>query len=377
MVKEFEKYNLKSLGWAIALTEVVLWTIALNIYFFIFDGNEDARIEHLNYLWLLLFVPAFAVLWYADAARKNKTILRYANATQLKKLSPSFNTVTHYIHYFLIRNGLFFLIIAFSNPQYGKGKAEAKRQGVDLMIALDVSNSMLAEDIGNDMNRLRFAKLAIEQLINKLKGDRIGLIVFAGDAFVQIPLTNDYAAAKLFLSSVSTDMLTAQGTAIGRAIDKGISSFDLKSPSKKAIIVISDGENHEDNAIEAAQLAKQNKVQVHTIGIGSPNGAPIPNYVNGLRSGVRSDAEGNTIITKLNQQMLIEVADAAGGIYVKSSKKQFGLDILFTEINKLEKKEYETVAYTDYDDQFNYFLWMAFILLVIDFGLAYLPVIKK
>jgi len=361
----------------VVITEVVFWTISLNIYFFIFDKGDEARLENSTYLWFFLIIPAFAIFWIFNTIAKNKIIQRFATVEKLSVLSPRYSNTVRFIQYFLIRNGLFFLLIGLTNPQYGLGKMEAKRNGIDLIIALDVSNSMLAEDMGPNGDRLTNAKRAIERLISQLKGDRIGLIVFAGDAFVQIPLTNDYGAAKLFLSAVSTDMLSAQGTAIGKAIDKSVESFDMKSTTQKAIIVISDGENHEDDAVAAVQNAVNNKIKVYTIGVGSANGSPIPQYVNGVKAGVKRDVEGNTVITKLNQQMLIELASVGNGVYVKTTKSNFGLDKLFAEINKIEKKTYDTVDYTDYDDQFYYFLWIALAFLAVEFSIGYLPLLKQ
>lgn len=375
MVTKFKTYNLKAILWTILVVEVVVWAIAFNIYFFIFDGSEDARIENMQYFWFLIGIPVFSVYWYYHVKSKNEAVQQYANIQHLHKLTSEFSTLQKIVQYILLRNALFFAIIGLSNPQYGKGKAEAKRQGIDLVIALDVSNSMLAEDMGNG-NRLANAKRAIERLITRLKGDRIGLVIFAGDAFVQIPVTNDYGAAKLFLSGVSTDMLSAQGTAIGRALSKSVELFDLKSPTKKAIVLISDGENHEDDAEGALQNAVSNNINVYTIGVGSTVGSPIPRYVNGEKEGVRRDEEGNTVITKLNEKMLMDLSAKGNGLYIKAGKNQFGLDPLFNEINKMEKKEYETVSYTDYDDQFFYFIWIAVVFLLIEFLIGYLNLIK-
>ena len=362
------------LTWLIVVSEIVIWFITFNIHYFIFENSDDARIESPQNLWLLVSIPFFAAFWILNTSVKNQNILKFASSQKLNSLSKNLSTEFRFIQYFLLRNALFFLIVGLSNPQYGTGKVQAKRNGIDVMIALDVSNSMLAEDMGENGNRLTHAKRAIERLISQLKGDRIGLIVFAGDAFVQIPLTNDYAAAKLFLSTVSTDMLSAQGTAIGLAVEKSVQSFDQKSKTKKVIIVISDGENHEDDAVASVQNALNNKINVYTIGVGSTKGSPIPLYINGRKEGVKRDAEGNTVITKLNQQMLIELANLGNGLYVKTNKTNFGLDKLFAEINKIEKKTYETIDYTDYDDQFFYFLWIAFILLLIDYVFSYLPI---
>lgn len=369
-------YHIKQLVLLVVITEVVLWTISFNIYFFIFDGSEEARLENPQYLWFLLTVPAFAVFWIYNTIYKNKAIQRYASIKQLESLSAPFSNLFRYLQYFFVRNALFLMVVALCNPQYGKGKLEAKREGIDLYIALDVSNSMLAEDLGDSRPRIKYAKLAIERLVSNLKGDRIGLVVFAGDAFVQIPLTNDYGAAKLFLSAVSTDMLTAQGTAIGRAIDKCVQSFDAGSKNNKAIIVISDGENHEDDALAAVQNAVNNNIRVFTVGVGSTTGSPIPVYVNGEKQGMKRDQEGNTVMTKMNEQMLVQLANAGGGAYVRATREHFGLDRLFAQINKIEKKSYDSLSYVDYEDQYFYFLWGAFCFLIVEFILGYLPVLK-
>lgn len=376
MLNKFIPYSIRLLTWWVIGIELGVFLIAFNVYFFIFDGNDEARLENPEYLWLLLILPFFAVLWIFNVSSKNENINYYASTNKLGSFGVRFSTTQSILRYFMLRNVIFFLIIALVNPQYGKGKLEAKREGIDLIVALDVSNSMLAEDLSEGRSRLKHAKLAIERLINRLKGDRIGLVVFAGDAFVQFPITNDYGSAKLFLSSVNTNMLSAQGTAIGRAIDKSVTSFDPKSPAQKAIIIISDGENHEDDALSSAKLAAENKIHVHTIGVGSLNGSPIPVYDNGERKGVKRDEEGNTIITRLNPQMLKEVAEAGSGEYIHATKANFGLEPLFNSIAGMERKAYESVSYTDYEDQFHYFIWIAMLMLIIEFIFGYLPVIK-
>ncbi|HLP11526.1 MAG TPA: VWA domain-containing protein [Flavobacteriales bacterium] len=360
----------------VIITEVVLCALALNIYFFIFDKNNEARLEYPQYLWFLIAVPLFAVFWIVNTWQKNKVIQRFASVDKLGGLGAEFSMVKRFLQYLFLRNAIFLLVVGLCNPQYGEGKAEAKRSGIDLIIALDVSNSMLAEDMGQNGNRLTHAKRAIERLLTQLKGDRVGLVVFAGDAFVQIPITTDYPAAKLFLGAVSTDMISAQGTHIGRAVNKCVESFDMKAKTRKAIIVISDGENHEEDAVEAVQNAANNKINVYTIGVGSPQGSPIPNYVNGQKDGVKRDAEGNTVITRLNQDMLKQLASTGNGIYVKTTRSNFGLDILFKEINKLEKNTVDTMSYTDYDDQYFYFIGGALVLLLLEFLIGYLPLIR-
>jgi Ca-activated chloride channel family protein len=257
------------------------------------------------------------------------------------------------------------LIIGIANPQIGSKMEEVKREGVDLMIAIDLSNSMLAEDL--QPNRLMRAKQSISKLIDRLDGDRIGLIVFAGDAFVQLPITTDYSAAKLFLSTINTSIVPTQGTAIGKAIGLSIKSFDLKNDQSKAIIVITDGENHEDDAIKKAEEAEELGIFIHTVGMGSAEGGPIPikNRYGSVTS-YQKDKEGNTIITVLNEEMLKQIAQAGGGSYIRANSTQSGLNALFKEINKMEKKEIGSKVFTDYKDRFQWFIGMAIILLIIE-----------
>jgi len=296
---------------------------------------------------------------------KGKAFKSFGEGLVKKGLIPFYSKSRENLKFFLIFLCITSMIIGISNPQIGTKMEEVKREGVDLMIALDLSNSMLAEDI--KPNRLERARQAISRLIDKLEGDRIGLIVFAGDAYVQLPITTDYSAAKLFLSTVNTNIVPSQGTAIGKAIDLSIRSFDMEDGQNKAIIIITDGENHEDDALEQAKLANEKEVFVHTLGMGLSKGAPIPIYNKyGNNAGYRKDKEGNTIISKLNEQMLQEIASAGNGTYVRANNTQAGLSILFSEINKMEKKEIGTMVFTDYKDRFQLFLSIALLLLFFD-----------
>lgn len=259
---------------------------------------------------------------------------------------------------------LVFFIVGLARPQFGAKLRTEKREGFELMIALDVSNSMMAEDI--QPNRLERAKRAISRMIDKLKDDKIGLIVFAGDAYTQLPITSDYSSAKLFLNSVNTQIVPKQGTAIGAAIDLAHHSFTPNGEANKAIIVITDGENHEDDAIGAAKSALDDGIFVHTIGMGLASGAPIPILKNG-RSDYMKDNDGNVVITKLDEPMLEEISAAGGGVYVRANNAQVGLNTLFDEINKMQKEEMETRTYSEYNDQFQYFFALGLFLLLLDF----------
>jgi Ca-activated chloride channel family protein len=236
------------------------------------------------------------------------------------------------------------------------------------MILLDVSNSMLAQDLAP--NRLENAKRAIAQLVDRLHNDRIGIIVFAGQAYVQLPITTDYSAAKLFLNTINTDMVPTQGTAIGAAIDLGMQSFDFKNGTGKAMIIITDGENHEDNAVEAATNARRRDVSVNVVGVGSQEGAPIPVYENGRPVGFHTDSVGQQVISKLNEDMGKEIATAGGGVYVRANNTNSGLGIVMDEINKLQRKTLDTKSFKDFEDRFQFFLSIAFVLLLAEFFIS-------
>jgi len=320
-----------------------------------------ANETYLNFLWLIpvLLVLAF---WMMNVRRKKMEV--FAGRSLWQDLMPdlSFFRMRFKFLFFLI--ALSGVIVALARPQFGSKLKEVKREGVELIIALDVSNSMLATDVRPD--RLQRAKMAIEKLVEKLEDDRFGLIVFAGDAYVQVPVTTDFSAVKLFLSSVNTDIVPKQGTAIGSAIELAMKSFDPTSELEKAIIVLTDGENHEDNAIEAANKAKEKGVTVYTIGLGSPEGSPIPVKGSYGQRAFRKDASGQTVISKLDEQTLNKIAVAGGGEYYRASTSDVGLKRLFRDISQMEEKEIESRVYSDYDDQFQYFLGLSLIFLFLD-----------
>jgi Ca-activated chloride channel family protein len=259
---------------------------------------------------------------------------------------------------------LAFIITGTARPQFGSKLQKVKREGIELIIALDVSNSMMAEDI--QPNRLERAKRAISRLVDRLTDDKIGLIVFAGDAYTQLPITSDYNSAKLFLNSVSTQIVPKQGTAIGAAINLASNSFTPNGKANKAIVVITDGENHEDDAVSAAKDAVDKGILVHAIGMGLPQGSPIPVIQNGQKDYLK-DRDGKVVVTKLNEQMLEQIAAAGNGIYVRANNAQVGLNALFDEINKMEKEEMESRVYSEYNDQFQYFFAIALVLILFEF----------
>ena len=271
----------------------------------------------------------------------------------------------------LILLALGFLIIAIANPQIGSKMVKGERLGSDVAICLDVSNSMMAEDI--QPNRLERSKKIVTNLLNDLGSDRVSLVVFAGSSYIQMPLTNDYSAMKLFLDQVSCDLIASQGTAIGDAIDKAMESFGYGDPDRpweknnsRAIIVISDGENHEDDAIAAAKKAANEDVLVCTIGMGLPDGIPIPEYRNGQRTGFKQDNNGNTVTTRLNEQMLASISDAGNGVYVRAGNINAGIHEIVKAIENLEKANYGEAMFSEYESQYIYPLAAAIICLLLE-----------
>jgi len=323
------------------------------------------RYENIEFLYLLYGLIGFVLLFLYYRKWKKKAFESFGKINTIKGLIPTYSKIRENIKLVILLLCITTLIIGIANPQIGTKMEEVKREGVDLMIALDLSNSMLCEDI--KPNRLERARQAISRLIDKLEGDRIGLIVFAGDAYVQLPITTDYSAAKLFLSTVNTNIVPSQGTSIGKAIVLSMSSFDMDNGQNKAIIIITDGENHEDDALQQAKKANEQSIFVHTLGMGLSKGGPIPIYNQyGNNIGYRKDKEGNTVISKLNEQMLQDIASTGKGTYVRANNTQAGLSTLFAEINKMEKKEIGTMIFTDYKDRFQLFLAITLLLLFFD-----------
>jgi Ca-activated chloride channel family protein len=255
------------------------------------------------------------------------------------------------------------LILALANPQMGSKLEKVKRSGIEIMFALDVSNSMLAQDI--QPSRLDRATQLLNKFVDELVSDKVGLVVFAGDAFLQMPLSTDYSAAKLMISTSATDLIGTQGTAIGKAIDICRASFSQDKKVKKVIVVISDGENHEDDAIGSARESEASGIRVYTIGMGTPDGAPIPlgrNTNQYLKS-----SSGEVVVTKMSPEMLSQIADAGDGEYAYGGAKFSDIQKVIKEISTIEKKDFEDMVYTDYDDKFSIFLWIALVLIIIDF----------
>lgn len=319
------------------------------------------QFENSSFLYLLLLLPLLTAFYLYAKYKKRKAIRTYGDVTLLKLLMPDVSSVRPNVKFgiMLVVIGLFAVLLA--RPQFGSKLETVKRKGVEVIIALDISNSMLAEDV--QPSRLEKAKRLVAQLIDKLDNDKVGMIVFAGDAFTQLPITNDYISAKMFLETIDPTLISKQGTAIGAAVDLASKSFTPQEGVGRAIVVITDGENHESGALEAVNNAVKKGVQVDVLGVGMPDGAPIP--VRGSND-YRRDRSGNVIVTKLNESMCQELAKAGNGIYVRVDNSNNAQRAIINEIDKMAKMDVETQVYSDYDEQFQAVAWLILILLILE-----------
>lgn len=321
------------------------------------------RFANPEYIYLLLVVPALFVVYLLMKYRRSKALKRYGNPILIKRLMPEFSSHRPTIKFWLLILAVIALVFVIAGPQFGSKLESVKREGVEIMIALDISNSMLSEDVAP--SRLEKAAQIVSRLIDELNNDKIGLIVFAGEAFTQLPITSDYISAKMFLSSIDPALIPQQGTAIGAAINLAARSFTPDESTSKAIIVITDGENHEDDAVGAAARAEEKGVKVSVIGVGLPQGAPIP--INSLTNEYRKDKDGNVIITKLNEEMCQQIAQAGTGLYVRADNTNTALKAISGEVTKMSKGEVESKVYTEFDEKFYILAWVALILLLLEF----------
>lgn len=311
------------------------------------------------FLLLLLIIPLF-FLGVAIRMKIRRSRMKKLGDEQLvRELMPSWSRSKVWVRTLLYSLAFFFFVIGLARPQIGAKLKEHQTKGAEIMIVLDVSNSMLAEDYSP--NRLERAKLAISRLSDKLQGDRLGLVIFAGTSFVQLPITTDYVSAKMFLNSISTSSIPVQGTAIGEAISTAVKSFSAQSEHSRAIIVITDGENHEDDPVEAASVAAEAGVKVYTIGVGSPEGQPVP-----VDGELLKDKDGNIVVSKLDEETLVEIAKAGDGAYVHAGNDEFGLSPIIDDIQNLEDEQFSSVIFEEYDEQFMYFLAIALALFVLE-----------
>ncbi len=323
--------------------------------------QEEFQWANQEFLYALLIIPAIIIVFIIATIIKSKTLKRFGDYEIVQRLMPDASKSRPIIKFSLLIMILSLIIFAVARPRYGVKMKEVTRKGAEIIIALDVSNSMLAQDIVP--NRLERAKMAISKLIANYDGGKIGLIVFAGKAYTQIPITADYSAAGLFLASVSTDIVPVQGTNIAAAIDLGMKSFSPKNQKDKALIIITDGENHEEEALEKAKEAKEKGITIFTIGMGLPAGAPIPTR---RKNNFRKDKDGNTIISRLNESFLVQTAKAGGGIYTRANNAKVGLSTIYKELDKMESDQSKSMV-GQYDDRFHYIIGLALLLIILEF----------
>ena len=327
---------------------------------------------HSEYLLLLLLVPLFPLAYGLARYLRRRRLRKFGDEALVRELMPSWSASKGWVRVVLFSLAFFFFVIGLARPQIGAKLTERKLKGAEVMIALDVSNSMLAEDYSP--NRLERAKLAVSRMTDKLQDDRIGLIVFAGTSFVQLPITTDFVSAKMFLSSISTESVPIQGTALEDALRTAGRSFSAQSEKSRVIILIcaqseksrviiliSDGENHEGNPVEVAKMLSEEGIKVYTIGVGSAQGQPIP-----MNGELLKDKDGNIVVTRLDEKTLREIARAGGGAYIHAGNEEFGLNPIINDIRKMEDEEFSSTVFEEYDEQYMYFLGMALALLVIE-----------
>ena len=322
------------------------------------------RFEDPIYLWLLVLIPILALVRFISYRNQRKRLRKFGDPLLLKELMPDVSRFRPLVKFWLLLGALALLIVMLARPQLGTKISHEKRVGIETIIAMDISNSMMAEDIVP--SRLDRSKMMVENLVDHFTNDKIGLIVFAGDAFVQLPITSDYVSAKMFLSSIAPSMMATQGTDIARAIEMATHSFTQEEGIGKAIIVITDGEDHEGGALDAAEAAKKNGMRVYVLGVGSVNGAPIP--ISGSGDYMK-DRAGNTIMSALNEDMCKQVARAGGGAYIHIDNNSAAQQQLDSELDKLSKKETSTTVYSEYDEQFQAVGILVLLLLIIEISI--------
>jgi len=317
------------------------------------------------YFYLLAIIPVMVLAFFFLQIWKKKTQKRFADSSLLKRLAPNRSSFKSTVKLAFLLAGLVFLVLGLVNPKIGTKLETVKREGVDIVFAIDVSKSMLAEDIAP--NRLEKAKRIVSEIINQLASDRIGIIAYAGQAYPQLPITTDYGAAKMFLQSMNTDMLSSQGTAINAAIDLASTYYDDSQQTNRVLFIVSDGEDHSESAtINAVEKATQNGIRVYTIGVGQAKGAPIPIKRNGIVESLKKDNQGEVVITKLNENVLTEIADRGNGEYIDGSNTESAVEYIKEELNRMDKTEFEAKQFAEYKDQFQWFLAAGFLFLFLD-----------
>ena len=320
------------------------------------------RFAYPEYLWLLWLLPLLVAVWTAAGQLARRRLSRFGRLETIRPLMPDASTGRRRLKFILYLTAFALLTLALARPQLGSKLREVESRGIEMMLVVDVSNSMLAEDF--QPNRLERTKYAIDKLFDGLKQDRVGLVVFAGEPKVQLPITSDYRMAKAFAKRIDPSLVPVQGTAIGKALSQALMSFsgETEENHSRVIILITDGENHEDDALAAARRAAEMGIRIYTIGIGTPEGAPIQ-----IGGEFIKDEKGDMVVSKLNEEMLAQIADITGGAYVRSSKQSIGLDEIVKSINEMEQSELSVMRFEEFNEQYQYLLLAAIVLLLAEF----------
>ena len=322
------------------------------------------QIEEPTYFIYLAIIPIIFVLFLLVFWWKKRTQKQFTDAKLIQRLIPEKSTFKSFLKITMLCLGLALLIISLTNPKMGTKLETVKRQGVDIVFALDVSKSMLAEDIAP--SRLEKAKQIITRIIDNLGSDRVGIIIYAGNSYPLLPITTDHAAAKMFLQNANPDMVSSQGTAINEAIERAITYYDNEEQTNRFLFIVSDGEDHEENTITLAQEAKKEKIKIYTVGVGTNEGGPIPMLDIGGGISYKKDNKGEVVITKMQEDVLKEIANEGNGQYINGNKTQETIDVIEEILLKAEKSEFESKQFSDYKDQFQWFLGFGLLFLIID-----------
>ena len=322
------------------------------------------QLEEKIWFWAFIIIPVMLMVFLWTFFWKKRIQKSFGNAVVLKRLSPDLSFFKSSLKFIILCLAVGFLVIGLINPKIGTKLETIKREGVDIVFAIDVSKSMLAEDVAP--NRLEKSKQLVTQIINNLASDRVGIIAYAGKAFPQLPITTDYASAKMFLQSMNTDMLSSQGTAINEAIQLSRNYFDDEEQTNRVLIIISDGEDHNDLSIEVAEAASEEGIKIYTIGVGSENGGPIPLKRNGVVRSYKKDQNNETVITKLNEETLRLIANEAKGGYINGSQTADVVEQIRAVLSAMDKKEFEAKEFAEYKDQFQWFLGIGLFFLILD-----------
>ncbi|MFO7998053.1 MAG: VWA domain-containing protein [Bacteroidales bacterium] len=325
---------------------------------------EGIRLENPDFLYLFVLLPPALLLFVATRWRRRRDLRAFGRIDTLSRLMTRVSNRRPWIKFLFRLSAMALLIMAAVNPQTGSRLEQAQREGIDIVVALDVSRSMMAEDISP--SRLERARLSVSRLIDGLGQDRVGLVVFAGSAVTQVPVTADHRAAQMILRTLGPHSIQTQGTAIGHAIERAMAAFPAEGQNSKVLIVISDGENHGDDPVGIARIARQRGITIHTVGIGTPGGAPIPVYQNNQLSGYVRDEGGNTVVSRYDESSLRQIAEAGGGSFSPGMGADLGLGALLDEMKDMEKGVYESMVFADYESRFHYFVALALALLTLE-----------